>query len=172
METFIFAFQTGWRAGGCMLIGMALYRLDILNGKSSARVYRWLAVLGLSVGLPTISYGIHRDFAADWDIRYSFFIGSQFNYWGSLAVATGYVGVINLVCKTQVLDELSTGLAAVGRMALTNYLMQSIVCSLIFYGHGLGMYCAMSRGQQFRFACPICGWGDSVLDPLNGCGDP
>ena len=39
-------------------------------------------------------------------------------------------------------------LAAVGRMAFTNYLLQSVICTLIFYGHGLGYFGEVERGGQ------------------------
>lgn len=42
-------------------------------------------------------------------------------------------------------------LQAVGRMALTNYLVQCIVCSLVFYGHGLGYLGRMSMGAGVMF---------------------
>ncbi|MEX0887597.1 MAG: DUF418 domain-containing protein [Phycisphaeraceae bacterium] len=44
--------------------------------------------------------------------------------------------------------RLSTPLAAVGRMALTNYLMQTIICTFIFYGHGLGYFGQVERTGQ------------------------
>ena len=40
------------------------------------------------------------------------------------------------------------GLASVGRMALSNYLLQSILCTLIFYGHGLGQFGTWDRTEQ------------------------
>ena len=42
-------------------------------------------------------------------------------------------------------------LAPVGRMALTNYLLQSIVCTLIFYGYGLGYFEQLPRAWQVPF---------------------
>ena len=147
MESYVFLFFTAWRAGGCMLIGMALYRWGILTGKASSRVYLGM-LLGFVAGLPLIAWGVHRNFAVDWNVRYSFFLGSQFNYWGSLAVAFGYLGLVNLVCRSGFTQSITNCLAAVGRMALTNYLMQSILCSFVFYGHGLGLYCELTRLQQ------------------------
>ncbi len=38
-------------------------------------------------------------------------------------------------------------LAAVGRMALTNYISQTILCTLIFYGYGLGLFARLERKQ-------------------------
>ena len=38
------------------------------------------------------------------------------------------------------LPKLQKRLAAVGRMALTNYITQSILCTFIFYGHGLALF--------------------------------
>lgn len=38
-------------------------------------------------------------------------------------------------------------LTAVGRMALTNYLMQTVLCTTFFYGYGLGWFGYLSRSQ-------------------------
>ena len=43
-------------------------------------------------------------------------------------------------------------LAPAGRMALTNYLVQSIVCTLVFYGYGLGFFEHLPRFWQVPFA--------------------
>ena len=43
-------------------------------------------------------------------------------------------------------------LAPAGRMALTNYLVQSIVCTLVFYGYGLGFFEHLARFWQVPFA--------------------
>jgi uncharacterized protein len=46
-------------------------------------------------------------------------------------------------------------LAPAGRMALTNYLGQSVVCTLVFYGYGLGYYEQMPRAWQIVFAIAL-----------------
>ncbi len=43
-------------------------------------------------------------------------------------------------------------LAPAGRMALTNYLAQSVICTLVFYGYGLGWFGQMGRAWQLLFA--------------------
>jgi len=47
-------------------------------------------------------------------------------------------------------------LAAVGRMALTNYLLQSLICTSIFYGHGLGQFGRIGRVGQLAIAAGVC----------------
>jgi uncharacterized protein len=49
-----------------------------------------------------------------------------------------------------------TSLSAVGRMALTNYLFQTLVCTFIFYGHGLGYYGSVERTGQMLIVFIIC----------------
>ena len=165
LQTYVFAIFIGWRTAGCMLMGMALYRWKVLTGEASKSTYWLMVLIGFAIGLPTIAFGVHRNFAVDWNVRYSFFQGSQFNYWGSLAVALGYVGLINLLVKTTWFAWPASLLANVGRMALTNYLMQSIICSFVFYGHGLGLYCKLSRLQQFGVVLAI--WVTQlIISPL------
>ena len=51
-------------------------------------------MLALLAGLPLVGYGIHRQFASGWDPSYTFFLGGQFNYWGSLLVSFGWLGAV------------------------------------------------------------------------------
>jgi len=146
-QTFLFLFVFGWRAGGLMLIGMALYRMDILSAQRTSGFYLSMAMLALP-GLAIIIYGVLQNFAHDWAIEYSFFLGSQFNYWGSLLVALGYIGIVMLVCRAGIMSWLTSHLAAAGQMALTCYLMQSVICTLIFYGHGFGLFGYLDRLEQ------------------------
>ena len=46
-------------------------------------------------------------------------------------------------------------LAATGRMAFTNYLMQTVICTTLFYGHGFGLYGFVERWGQFFIVLAI-----------------
>lgn len=164
MQTFIFLIQYGWRAGGLMLIGMAFWKWNILQGKRSSVFYTTLILVG-SLGIPIILLGVHRNFEANWSIEYSFFQGSQFNYWGSLFVSLAYVGCAMLACKSSSVLRCLRPLAAVGQMALTNYLMHTIICTTIFYGHGFGLYGTFNRVEQLLLVLAI--WTlQLVVSPL------
>ena len=136
-----------WRAGGLMLIGMALFQRGVFSAERSPRFYAALIAAALVVGLPLQAYGIATDFERGWPV-WSFFVGVQFNYWPSIVVSLGYVGAIMLVCRREALQTLTRPFAAVGRTALTNYLLQTILCTTIFYGHGFGWFGSVDRLGQ------------------------
>jgi len=138
---------TLWRAGGLMLVGMALYKVRLLSGSLAASLYWKLAGLGFAMGIPMVSYGAYCDIVRGWDFRYAFLIGSQFNYWGSLGVALGWICLVMLMCNTPSLNRWSRRFAAVGRMAFSNYILETIICTTIFYGHGLGQFGRLNRAQ-------------------------
>ena len=79
----------------------------------------------------------------------------QFNYWGSLFVALGWVGLVMLVCKSGVAPRLTGVLAATGRMAFTNYLLQTVICTTIFYGHGFGLFGKVERLEQILIVLAV-----------------
>lgn len=145
-DSFIFLVFQGWRAGGLMLFGMALYKWGILLAQRSRRFYTILAAAGFGIGFLLIVLGIVRNLAAGFSFEYSMFLGSRYNYVGSLGVALGYIAVIMLLSMSR--GWLVRALAPVGRMAFTNYLMQSVICTLIFYGHGLVLFGRVERGGQ------------------------
>jgi len=146
-QTFIFLIFTGWRAGGLMLIGMALYKWRILSAERSGKFYRIMTIAGLTTGFVLILIGIKNNFAYNFDFKYSMFIGWQFNYWGSLFVAMGYIGIAMYFLKRGK-NIVLNWFAAIGRTALSNYLLQTIICTLIYYGHGLGYFGQVDRVSQ------------------------
>jgi uncharacterized protein len=58
----------------------------------------------------------------------------------ALALALGYSAVIILIASGPRGRKLLAWAAAVGRMAFTNYLAQSVIFSFVFYGYGLGLF--------------------------------
>ena len=136
-----------WRAGGLMLIGMALFKQGAFSARLPSRFYLALTAAAVAVGLPLQAYGVALDFAHEWQ-AWSFFFGTQFIYWPSIAVSLGYVGLVMLICRAAALRPLTRSIASVGRTALTNYLLQTIICTTIFYGHGLGWFGAVDRVGQ------------------------
>ena len=73
----------------------------------------------------------------------------QFNRLAAPLVSLGWIGLVMLACKSTLMGAVTRRLAAVGQMALTNYLMQTIICTTIFYGHGFGQFGYLSRTELF-----------------------
>ena len=137
-----------WRAGGLMLIGMALYKWGVFSATHPRAFYAKMVVIGLLAGVPISFLGIYLTEASQWDARFVEFDAEQFNYWGSLGVSAAYVGLVMLFCQSGAAAWLKHALRSVGQMAFTNYLMQSVICTTIFYGHGLGYFGHFSRVEM------------------------
>lgn len=150
-----FVLLSFWRVEGLMLMGMALLKMGIFSAQRSAKLYWLLVTVGLLVGIPIVAYGTSRDFATGWSIRQSLFINYQYNYWASILVSFGWIGVVMLVCQSPRLRGLSKPIAAVGRMAFTNYILDTLICTSIFYGFGLGLFGHVSRTGQIEIVLMI-----------------
>jgi uncharacterized protein len=107
------------------------------------------------VGAPLCALGVYLNFAAAWDVRYSFFLGNQLNGWASILVALGWIGAVLLAWQSSAFAALGKRLAAVGRMAFTNYILQTLICTTIFYGHGLGLFGRVDRVGQMGIVVAV-----------------
>ena len=132
MQTFVFLIWMGWRAFAMMLIGMAFFKLGVFSVAFSKKFYTILLLITLSLGYALIMYGVNKNFAAGWAVEYSMFIGWQWNYFGSLLVAVGYIALLMLLTKYFKMSLL----AKVGKMAFSNYLLMTVLCTTYFYGFG------------------------------------
>ncbi|MNK23358.1 hypothetical protein D3C87_416490 [compost metagenome] len=115
-----------------MLLGMALFKSGVLSGARSLGFYLLLMVAGYAVGL-TINGAQaaslwRNDFSPElWLTRGSYEVGR-------LGMTLGHVGLILTLWKSNAFGLVGTGLKAMGRMALSSYLAQSAITSLLFYG--------------------------------------
>lgn len=131
-----------------MLIGMAFFKLRIFHGERSNRFYRSLLFIGYAVGLSINYYEtrIWMDSSFDAVIHYK---ADQSYQIGRLFTTMGHVGLFMLFIKSGILAFLQKRLAAVGKLALSNYLFHSIVTSFIFYGDGFAMYGMLQRYELY-----------------------
>jgi len=147
MQTLMMLFWGIWRVGGLMLLGMGLYKLGVFNASRSKKFYSSMIAIGFGAGLPMVWLGMNAMLRNDFDAVEFQKHDSIWNYYGSILVALGHIGLIMLICKLGALKWLTNALSAVGRMALTNYLMQSILCTFLFNWWGLGLWGTMSRSE-------------------------
>lgn len=144
----ILLFMYSWRTTGLMLVGMALYKLGVLSARRSTSIYAAMAIGGFSIGLPIVWNGVRLFESHNWEAAYSMSFGGEWNYWGSLFVAGGWVGLVMWWCRGDCLSRPRRYLARTGQMAFTNYLTQTVICTTLFYGHGMGRYGSVERTGQ------------------------
>jgi uncharacterized protein len=59
---------------------------------------------------------------------------------GVPALALGIIALVTVAWQQEAGRRILSSVTPVGRMALTNYLMQSVICVVIFYGYGFGLF--------------------------------
>jgi uncharacterized protein len=112
-----------------------------------------MAALLIPLGWSITIAGILYIQTYEWEMDMLYYHGETFNYLGSLVTAFGYIalGVLlaskaaeagSILCRA-----IAAPLRAVGRTALSNYIMQALICTTIFYGHGLGWFGYLTRIQ-------------------------
>ncbi len=149
LQTLVFFIESLWRVLSMMLLGMILYRKGILSAKRDNAFYQKLLLIGLTVGLVMSATGLYRAYNLDWNGVWYMNVGHHYNYIASILVALAYIGLIMLWHKSNILQGLKSRMKAVGRLAFTNYILTSIICTFIFYGHGLGLFATMDRLHQW-----------------------
>ena len=147
--TFVLPFILFWDALAMMLLGMALYKYGVLQGNASPRFYVGTLVVGLGVGLGLNISEVMRSQSSNFDVLASFPYFQWSYHLGRLSMAMGWMSLIILVLSQAAQGRIIDRLAAVGRMALTNYLMHSLIMLFIFTGAGLGLVGELSRAGLY-----------------------
>lgn len=163
--TLAFAYNAFIRALGMMLIGMAFFTWGIVTAQKSDAFYRRLLLVGFGVGIPLAVLGLWLHESANWAVTYSPMIGQIPNLLATPLIASAYVALIMLWSRTELWQALQLRLAAVGQMALTNYILQTLLATFLFYGYGLGWFGTLDRFAQLGVVLAI--WGlQLVISPL------
>ncbi len=151
-----FLYYHVWDVLSFMFLGMALFKLGVLTGQASAKVYWIMTVAGLGVGL-TLSW-----LRLGGSIKYNFnWFELAKNEWIELytlsraARSIGILGLIMLLYRSGWVKWLFALMRPVGQMAFTNYLTQSILCGVFFYGVGFGMYGKLQRAEVYYFVLAV-----------------
>lgn len=136
------------RAFAMMLIGMALYKSDFILGTQTTADYRRIAtrfgIIGLAFALVSLAFGMCTNFDAT-----ILLLGGRIpNLIATPFMAIAYIALIHVWLKTSAQDHLISlkqGFAAIGRMALTNYLLQTFIMLTLFKAWGANLSGELDR---------------------------
>lgn len=154
-----------WRIGGLFLLGMAWTKEGWLLSPGDHRAkFRRLALLGLACGLllegGSSLLGRLAPDTASWGLA-----GTFGHYAGSLGLAAAYAGAVGLLLARWPKSRAFVPFEAVGRTAFSNYLLQSILCTTLFYSYGFALFGSLGRAELWGVAG--CVWAIQLaVSPL------
>jgi len=139
-----------WDVLTFMFLGMAFLKMGVLTGQAPSNVYWWMCIVGLGAGL-TLSFFQLRPMI---DVRFNWFeytkrIPFELHEFSRTLRSVGFLGFIMLMYKSGWLKWLFALMRPVGQMAFTNYLGQSLLCGIFFYGIGFGMFGKLQRYETY-----------------------
>lgn len=132
----------GFNVLAMMLLGVWAGRRGFFNDIPANRpLFRkwlvWGLVIGLTGNLVYVIAGEYSNRAVPDLINLIAVAGQTF---GAPALALFYLSGLTLLAEHPLWKQRLAPMAAAGRMAITNYLMQSVLCTTLFYGYGFGLY--------------------------------
>jgi len=141
-----------------MILGMAFYKMGMFHAALPYRTYLILGLAGYAIGFSVQSYTASVIVRSNFDLITHAFAGIPYEIC-RVATTLGHISVLMIVIKAGVLRWLTSALAAVGQMAFTNYVMQSVLCYTFFYL--LGWYGKLERIQLLYFVFAV--WALELL---------
>jgi uncharacterized protein len=146
----------GWKLFAMFLVGLWCRRSGLVPALERrlpfVRRVMWTA---LPVGLAGCALGLYGERAAGGGmaLQLGAFVGQEF---GAPALAIFYMAALVLLYFGGVARPLLDALAPVGRMAMSNYVFQSLVCALLFHSYGLGLFGRTSNLENVLIAAALC----------------
>jgi len=160
----LFVLGAGNRAMTLMIVGILLYKLNIIQGNRDLDFYKKLMFYGFGIGLPFSIYSIYLLISSEYNPE----VAITSRLWLSLSVVPmvlGYVGlltILNIKLRTSITERFR----ACGKMAFTNYITQTLLGVFVLGGFfGIGIF---SRSQLVVYIIIIWGlqiyWSKPILD--------
>jgi uncharacterized protein len=119
-------------------IGMALFKNGFITGSQPNKVYFITAIIGTGVGLWLNYVHLSLYYQVQFDvIKYTERAFAGFYQLRRVIQTLGYLSILILLYKVTPFKKIFGIFAPVGQMAFSNYLCQSIITSIVFYGFGL-----------------------------------
>jgi len=137
-----------------MLIGMALLKWGVLSAERSTAFYLVLLAGGYGVGISLGLYELSILAAGDYGPVASAEANRTYQF-SRLAMVAGHLGLVLVAIKLGLIKWLQRGFAAAGQMALTNYIGQTLICTILFYGFGFGLYGQLERYELYMLVGAI-----------------
>lgn len=139
-------FGFGWHVIGMFCIGAGLHGLGLLSPRGEAWQSR-LIVIGLCVGVPACVIGAALPGLAgvSWWTMGAYSVVQML--FGPL-VSLMYLCAAATLVRSGRIAPVTRVLASVGRMALTNYIMQTVIATFVFYHWGLAQFGSWSRPER------------------------
>lgn len=131
---------------GYMLFGMAALRSGLLGGAWEPRRYARWAAAGFGIGIPAYAALAAYMTASGFSV-FSVTLSAGLATIARPPVILGWACLILLLARRG--GALVDRLGAAGRMAFTNYLATSLICTTLFYGYGLGWFGYLSRAELY-----------------------
>lgn len=153
-------YTTGIWDFACMIfLGMLLYRIGFFNNGFSRNKYWLLGIICLTGGLLFGLYRLHFHHVALHDyLKYIKHYALPHNFFFPLErafMALAYTSFVVAFLSAGIFMSIWKAFAAAGKLALTNYLLQSIICTIFFYGYGMGYYGRLNQWQLYLVALEI-----------------
>ncbi|MCW5775500.1 MAG: DUF418 domain-containing protein [Phycisphaeraceae bacterium] len=139
------AFGFWWNVAAMFLFGAAMLKAGLFEPRNH-HWHKRLAILGLGIGLPaSLLYASLPTIAPMW---FFLLFANVLMMVGGPILSLGYLCAITLLVRSGAARTVTDALAKVGRMALTNYLLQSLLATGIFYWWGLGLFGETTKSER------------------------
>lgn len=144
-----------WDFASMIFLGMLLYKIGFFSHRFSRNKYLLLGLVCLTGGLLLGWYRLHFQQITLHDyvkyinrhaLPHTFFFPIE-----RAVIALGYASFVMLFLSIGFLKRLWGVFACVGKLTLTNYIMQTVVCTIFFYGYGMGYFGRLSQLQLYMF---------------------
>ncbi|MEZ5071818.1 MAG: DUF418 domain-containing protein [Bacteroidales bacterium] len=141
-----------WRISGLMFLGAGLFRSGMLGDRVPGRRIRVLVLGAGTTGMVLTLLAVFLEERSRWDLGTHLFPAGPLQDLGSVGLALGYLGILLWWVQRPRQSLLKTAMGAMGRLALTIYLLQSLCFGLLFRPVGLGLFGKLDRLTLFLLA--------------------